>query len=74
MTDISDPNTKYMFNMFPWGICKGVYIGQTSISVKDRTIAPKSDCILHPDRCAFSKHIHSLGNKMYCESTRASTF
>ncbi|XP_044751208.1 uncharacterized protein LOC123311365 [Coccinella septempunctata] len=42
--------------------CEGVYIGQTSQSLKRRFAVHKSDVRLHPDRCALALHAARAGH------------
>ncbi|XP_044760195.1 uncharacterized protein LOC123317654 [Coccinella septempunctata] len=42
--------------------CDGVYIGQTSQSLKRRFAVHKSDVRLHPDRCALALHAARAGH------------
>jgi len=54
----------------PCADCEKVYIGQTSRTVADRLTAHRSDCRLHPDRCALAEHANTHHHNMEYASTR----
>lgn len=50
--------------------CNKSYIGQTSRPIKDRISLHKSDCRLHPERCALAEHVIDAGHQMDFDSVK----
>lgn len=53
--------------------CDKVYVGQTSRPVSSRITSHKSDCRLHPERCALAEHVNKTGHIMNYEATKVLT-
>lgn len=50
--------------------CNKSYIGQTSRPLKDRISMHKSDCRLHPERCALAEHAIDADHQMDFDSVK----
>ena len=54
----------------PCSECEKIYIGQTSRQLSQRIISHKSDCRLHPERCALAEHVNKFDHKMKYEEVK----
>ena len=50
--------------------CDNIYIGQTQRPISSRITSHRSDCRLHPERCALASHANNFNHNIAYESVR----